>query len=140
MKLPFAGQQLALLLGKKRIGCRVTLYGQLGSLSVNIHFSILANSRTKVSGFLTKTPQDIRKRCFKLEKKSKKARKSKTFSTFVEDFFLPISLAFLLNITIGNQGSVLQVLERTRIYTHTNSSTDSGRTTEEYFKSKQSTK
>ena len=49
--------------------------------SVNIHFSKLGNTRTKSVWFSYKTPQDIRKRCFKLEK-SKKGRKSKTFSTF----------------------------------------------------------
>ena len=55
-----------------------------------------------MSGFLTKTPQDIRKRCFKLER-SKKAKKSQIFSAVFEDFFLPISLAFLLSI--ANQES-----------------------------------
>ena len=58
---------------------------------VNLHFS---RQEQKLSGFLTKTPQDIRKRCFKLEK-NRKGRKSKTFSTFFEDFFLPISVAYI---------------------------------------------
>ena len=50
----------------------------------------------------------MRKRCFTLEKSTKKARKIKTFLTFFEDLFLPISLAFLLSIAIGKQGSILQ--------------------------------
>ena len=51
-----------------------------------------------MSGFLTKTPQDIRKRCFHIIDKSWKSRKSRTISTFFEDFFLAILVASVLSI------------------------------------------
>ena len=53
--------------------------GHIGSAkakkSVNIHFSNLPTQEQKMSVFLTKTPQVIRKRCFMLEKSHKSQEK-----------------------------------------------------------------
>ena len=62
-----------------------------------LHFSKLANTETKIVWFSYPNTTGYQKTMFS----ARKGKKSMAFSTFFQDFFLPISVAFL-KAAVGN--------------------------------------